>query len=73
MLSEGQGIQGQFIWCADLSCLARSSNHTNEIHQINQIDQMNQIPATRREISPATVSSRHCSKPYLNSLSVHFD
>jgi hypothetical protein len=36
-------IQKQYIWCAGLSCLSRSSNHTH------QTDQMNQIPAPRRE------------------------
>ena len=49
---EGRAIQRQSIWCAGLSCLSRSSNHTHETGRKNQ---MNQIPATRREMVPVCI------------------
>jgi hypothetical protein len=42
---------GRSIWCAGLSGLTRSSNHTTET---DRRDQMHQIPATRREMLPGT-------------------
>jgi hypothetical protein len=44
---EMKAIQRRSIWCAGLSCLARSTNHT---HETDRRHQMNQIPATRREM-----------------------
>ena len=47
--SEGDDSE-QCIWCEGLSCLSRSSNHTNQRNQINSKDPMNQIPAARGEM-----------------------
>ena len=51
-LCEGRRIQRQSIWCAGLSCLSRSSNHTHETDRRNQ---MNQIPAPRGEMVSGTL------------------
>ena len=40
-------FSSSLIWCAGLSCLSRSSNHTHETDRRNQMDQ---IPATRRDM-----------------------
>jgi len=50
----GGGVRRRSIWCADLSCLARSSKQTNEIDQGNQMDKP---PATRREMVSGSVFS----------------
>ena len=53
MVCVGRAIQRRSIWCAGLSCLARSSNQINQKNQtdeINQKDQTNQLPVTRREM-----------------------
>ena len=52
-MAWGGAIQMRSIWCAGLSCLARSSNQINQKNQtdeMNQRDQTNQLPATCREI-----------------------
>jgi len=47
-----------------VSCLSRSSNHTNEI---DQRDQMNQIPTTRREMGPVAIYFPH---PFVSNRTV---
>jgi hypothetical protein len=48
-------IQRRSIWCAGLSGLARSSNHTHETDRRNQ---MHQLPTTRREMVSCPLPAR---------------